>query len=371
MVLLLIIALFFLDYTVLIIYYGIKWASIKPPPVVEIKTYPRFSIIVPARNEEDNISALLNAIQQQAYPKDFYEIIVVDDGSTDGTRERLKFFQEIKCIELPNDHTNSGKKRAIEAGVAASINEWIVTTDADCIPGKNWLSAIAGYIHLRDPVFIAGPVHMQAAPTILGIFQEMDFMILQAITGAAASANQLSMCNGANLIYQKKAFEKVEGFKDIDHIASGDDMLLMYKIWKKFPGRVVYLKSKEAIVETKGQMTWANFFNQRIRWASKARSYQDKRILPVLIVVYLFNLAFLVLAIAATIDPFYWCWLLVALVAKTVVELPLFIGAASFFGRTQLALFYFIFQPLHILYTIVSGVFGQLGKYEWKGRKVR
>lgn len=371
MILLLIIAPFFLDYAALIIYYAIKWTSIKQPHAEQLKTLTRFSIVIPARNEERNISELITALQQQDYLKENYEIIVVDDGSTDDTVKRLKFFQDIKCIELPNDDANSGKKRAIETGIAAAQNEWIVTTDADCKPGTKWLATIAGYIGHHKPVMVAGPVHMRPSLTLLGVFQEMDFMILQAITGAAVSNNRSSMCNGANLVYQKKVFYEVEGFKDIDHIASGDDMLLMYKIWKKFPNQVVYLKSKQAIVETEGQMTWKDFFNQRIRWASKARSFQDRRVLPVLIVVYLFNLSFLVLTVAAIIHPFYWKFLLLLLVAKTLVELPLFISAGQFFGRAKLLPFYFIFQPLHILYTIVSGLFSQLGKYEWKGRRVR
>ena len=73
----------------------------------------------------------------------------------------------------------------------------------------------------------------------------MDFMVLQGITGAVVYKNNLSMCNGANLAYEKKAFYEVNGFAGIDHIASGDDMLLMHKIWKKYPDRVHYLKSKE------------------------------------------------------------------------------------------------------------------------------
>jgi biofilm PGA synthesis N-glycosyltransferase PgaC len=202
-------------------------------------------------------------------------------------------------------------------------------------------------------------------------FQAMDFMILQGITGAVVQREQLSMCNGANLAYEKKAFESVNGFAGIDTIASGDDMLLMYKIWKKFPKQVHYLKSPGAIVSTQPMQTWKQFFRQRIRWASKANKYEDKRFFPVLLLVYLFNLSFLALIIGGFFDYRYWIVLGFAWVAKTLVELPLFASAAKFFHKQWALKLFFFFQPLHILYTIISGLFGQFGKYEWKGRQVR
>jgi cellulose synthase/poly-beta-1,6-N-acetylglucosamine synthase-like glycosyltransferase len=113
----------------------------------------------------------------------------------------------------------------------------------------------------------------------------MDFMTLQGITGASVQKNILSMCNGANLAYEKEIFTRVNGFAGIDHIASGDDMLLMHKIWKQNPGKVHYLKSPDAIVTTQPMKTWNDFFDQRIRWASKATKYDDQRIIAVLFLV--------------------------------------------------------------------------------------
>ena len=178
------------------------------------------------------------------------------------------------------------------------------------------------------------------------------------------------MCNGANLAYQRKVFYDVNGFSGIDHIASGDDMLLMHKIWNEFPGKVHYLKSKEAIISTRAMKTWKDFFKQRIRWASKARHYGDKRIMPVLILVYLFNLCFLALVIAGFFCYYYWLYLGGLWLAKTIIELPFVFSVASFFNKQSLLKYFFFFQPLHIFYTIVSGLFGQFGKYEWKGRRV-
>ena len=179
------------------------------------------------------------------------------------------------------------------------------------------------------------------------------------------------MCNGANLAYERKIFYEVNGFGGIDHIASGDDMLLMHKVAKKYPDSIYYLKSPDAIVSTQPMTSWSSFFNQRIRWASKALHYNDKRIFPVLLLVYLFNFSFLVLLLAGWWNHLYWVFFLIAWIVKTMVELPLFYSIAGFFKKQWAIKWFFFFQPIHILYTIISGLFGQFGKYEWKGRKVK
>jgi cellulose synthase/poly-beta-1,6-N-acetylglucosamine synthase-like glycosyltransferase len=179
------------------------------------------------------------------------------------------------------------------------------------------------------------------------------------------------MCNGANLAYERQLFYDVDGFTGIDHIASGDDMLLMHKIAKKYPGRIHYLKSADAIVSTQPMSTWKHFFNQRIRWASKATHYDDKKIFWVLLLVYLFNFTFLVLLVAGFWLTVYWFVLAGLWIGKTIVELPFINSVARFFDKRALLKYYFFFQPLHIFYTLISGLLGQFGKYEWKGRKVR
>ena len=223
----------------------------------------------------------------------------------------------------------------------------------------------------KNSVFIAAPVVFVNNNSILQIFQSLDFLVLQGITAASVYKNVHSMCNGANLAYEKKAFYEVNGFSGIDTIASGDDMLLMHKIWKQYPGKVHYLKSKAAVVSTQPMKTCKTFFNQRIRWASKAKNYDDKRIIAVLLLVYLFNLSFPALAIADFWCWHYWLYLAGLWIAKTMIEFPFVAAVARFYKKQSLMKYFFFFQPLHILYTISSGLFGQFGKYEWKGRKVK
>ncbi len=331
----------------------------------------RVSVIIPARNEKENIGPLLEALQTQSYPKELFETIVVDDHSTDGTGEIVRMFPTVRLLQVKEDNINSYKKKAIETGIAAATGDLIVTTDADCLPPTQWLETITAFKEFKQAVFVTAPVSIDCNNSFVEAFQAMDFMVLQGITGASVHKKIHSMCNGANLCYERTAFDAVNGFTGIDHIASGDDMLLMYKIEKQFPGRIYYLKSKEAIVSTQAVNTWREFFSQRIRWASKARQYDDKRILPVLLLVYLFNLSFLVLLVACCWYPSWWKYIFAFWIAKTIVELPFFYNLAKFFDKRWAIPWFFFFQPIHILYTIVSGLFGQFGKYSWKGRTVK
>ena len=370
MILLYTVIALFIFYAFLIIYYWIAWKSI--PEHIDSTSLPqaKISVIIPARNEEKNIGQLLQALQEQSYSNELFEVIVVDDHSTDRTANVVQQFPTAKLFQLKEDNINSYKKKAIETAIAAASGELIVTTDADCLPPPNWLKTIASFKEEKDSVFIAAPVVIDCNSSALQVFQAMDFMVLQGITGAAVYKKQLSMCNGANLAYEQKAFNKVNGFTGIDNIASGDDMLLMHKIWKQYPDKVHYLKSKEAIVSTQPMKSWKDFFNQRIRWASKAKYYRDKRVIFVLLLVYFFNLSFLALAIAGFFCHNYWIYLAGLWLAKTIVELPFIYSVAAFFNKQSLVKYFFFFQPLHIFYTIVSGFLGQFGKYEWKGRRV-
>ncbi len=364
------IALFVL-YSMLVIYYWRAWQAI---PLYEPSSFPasiHISVIIPARNEEKNIGALLSSLDNQEYNRNFFEVIVVDDHSTDQTASIVRQFPSVKLIQLRDNNINSYKKKAIETGITAAAGDLIVTTDADCVVAEKWLLTIASFKEDRKAKFVSAPVSINCNSSIVQVFQAMDFMVLQGITGAVAERRQMSMCNGANLAYERDVFYEVSGFSGIDQIASGDDMLLMYKIAQRHPHDLHYLKSPSAIVSTQPAITWKEFFQQRIRWASKAAKYQDKRILPVLALVYLFNLLFVLLLIGTFWNLDFGIWALVLLVAKTLVELPLFCSVAQFFNKPWAIRWFFFFQPLHIIYTIAAGLFGQFGKYEWKGRKVR
>jgi cellulose synthase/poly-beta-1,6-N-acetylglucosamine synthase-like glycosyltransferase len=334
----------------------------------------QFTVIIPARNEAVNIKACVDSILNQDYPSDAFEIIVIDDFSEDDTafivQALSQQYPQVRLLQL-KDHCKEGetlayKKKAIEIAVTVAKGDWILTTDADCIVPKKWLHLYNAYIQEYQPSFVAAPVMFIKTAGILNQFQLLDFLALQGITAAAVGAGKHSMSNGANLGFEKTAFIAVGGYQGVDHIASGDDMFLMHKMKQTLHKPVGYLFHPDAIVLTAAMDTWKGFIMQRIRWASKARYYDDRSITMVLTLVYFFNLSFICLALLGS-----WSSLFIALAFKTFFELFFLESVAKFF-KMQPELKYFVFyQPIHIVYNIAAGLFGQLKTYSWKGRKVK
>ncbi len=380
----------FVLYAALILYYAISWKNIPTNDKRQTANEKRetlLSIIIPARNEQHNIAACLDSVCNQSYPKNLFEVIVIDDHSTDNTPAIVKKYaaQNVKLISLKDkvegQQLNSYKKKAIEIALTEANGELIITTDADCFVKENWLQTIAAFYQQTNAAFIAMPVLYDCSNRFIEIFQALDFMTLQGITGASVYKKIHSMCNGANLAYTRQAFEEVNGFKGIDNIASGDDMLLMHKIYKLQPDKVFFLKSQEVIVHTAPAKTIRDFFNQRIRWASKADKYDDKRIFWVLLLVYVFNLLLVALPVIAAVKNIqcsilniqfsildFWLCLLIG---KTIIELIFLLPVAKFFNKQSLLWLFPIAQPFHILYTVIAGWLGKFGSYEWKQRKVK
>ncbi len=364
------------------------------------KTVSTFiSVIIPARNEAQNISNILNDILKQNYTTDLFEIIVIDDNSEDDTHEiclhlaennlQLKVYKLNELLE--NTSTTVYKKRAIEVAVELAKGTLIITTDADCRVQKNWLRSIATFYEKEKPKLIAAPVCFQNDSTRFEKFQALDFCGMQAITGASLNMEMFNMANGANLAYEKQAFLDVNGYQYIDDKASGDDMLLVYKIAKKFSDNVKFLKDKNAIVFTEPQKTMSDFLQQRFRWTSKSRSYQDRRITIILGLVYLFVLSiwlnsfyFIGKSVYSIIFPdrtlialinflpvfLFFFMVLLQLICKCVIDYFFLKSASTFFKREDLMKSFFSSEIYHIWYIPFVGTFGNILSYNWKGRKL-
>jgi glycosyltransferase involved in cell wall biosynthesis len=374
----------FLVYAGLILAYRRAWKAI---PVFTSARAPgadarrrSISVLVPARNEEKMILDCLGSLALQRYPRALFEVIVIDDHSSDGTVQAVRSFEGDLSLRLllmaERKQPGNGmafKKSAIDAGVRAARGELIVTTDADCVFHPEWLSLLAACCEERDAAFIAAPVRigLVGRRSLLDIFQTLDFITLQGITGASVYRGWHSMCNGANLAYTAAAFEEAGGFRDIDSLPSGDDMLLMHKIALLHPDRVLYLKNREAIVNTHPARSWREFMHQRVRWASKADRYDDKRIFRVLLLVYVMNALLLLVGVGGFFDRRLGWFFLALLVLKTLVEYPFVREVASFFGQRPLMRYFALLQPLHIVYTVVVGWMGKFGSYDWKDRKIK
>jgi cellulose synthase/poly-beta-1,6-N-acetylglucosamine synthase-like glycosyltransferase len=207
--------------------------------------------------------------------------------------------------------------------------------------------------------------------SVVQTFQLIDFMSMQGITAAAHRLGLGNMSNGANFTFSKDAYIKAGGYSGVDQLASGDDYLLMMKLNKMEPGRVSYLKTREAIITTTPQPDWRSFLQQRIRWASKSGKYDDRRLTLILLLVYLFNVSFFVVFAAGFYDAIMFKWLAGMFVIKVFAEIIFLRPVAKFFGKEFAVKYLPVLQPIHILYIVVAGLFGFVGRYEWKGRRVR
>lgn len=333
------------------------------------------SILIAARNEEETIGNCLRDIMEQDYPSSLIEVIVVDDHSTDQTSQRVLAFKNknIKLIQLnENKALNSYKKRAITEAIAHSRGELIVTTDADCRAGPGWIRAISAAYLEGNSRLISSPVVYFEEATPFQKIQSLEFMYLIG-SGAACIANKVPFtCNGANLAYEKATFEAVGGFAGIDHLASGDDELLLHKIAKAYPGEVRFLKSHEAVVFTRPKETFEAFYQQRKRWASKSLIYRTK--LPV---VFAFFLGAYYVDMAANLviglwapAPFYLEIFVLQFAVKFTLEAIFLFRITRFFRRRELLAYLLPLDLLHGFYWLLMGIAGNSGKYTWKDRKV-
>ena len=329
------------------------------------------TVIIPARNESANIKACLSSLMAQTYPQSLMEIIVVDDASEDDTAEIVKNFPVKLIRNHPKPGTIAFKKQAIATGISQASGALILTTDADCIVANTWVSTMVNTLQSQRAYMVTGPVKMMPGNPFLSMFQSLDFAILQGITAASIGSGMHDMSSGANRAYVKSFYHEVGGFNGIDDIASGDDMLLMQKFSAQYPGSIGYAFSTDALVSTKTEPTWTLFLQQRIRWASKATRYKDPVLFRILLLVYVVNLWIIALLVMGIWSHRAFIFGLILMILKLIIEWRFVQRVLQFFSLSSLMRWFPIAQPLHILYTVVSGFFGQAGGYRWKGRNVK
>jgi poly-beta-1,6-N-acetyl-D-glucosamine synthase len=362
-------------YLAFIFYTRLKFKNIvnNKPKVSNNATNISFSILLPVRNEAVNIVAIINNVLQQSYTN--FELIVIDDFSDDETVALINNFsnQRLKLLQLSSTNIGIGKKNAIAYGVNNATNSFIVTLDADVTLHNTWLQTIANFID-KNPNCnaIAAPVLMHGQNTFLSNFQQIDFLTMQGITAVALNNNWFAMCNGANFIYRKSAYYAVQGFANINHVASGDDMLLLQKIMKLDATQVFYLLHNQAIALTPTEPTIKKFIQQRIRWASKATVYNNLKIKSVLLLIFLLNVCFV---FGLFCLPFAFknlgLPLFLALVLKTIIEYNFVAAVAKTFNKKYSFIKFFLMQAAHIFYIVSSALFSFVPNYSWKGRKTK
>lgn len=335
-----------------------------------------FSVIIPFRNEATHLPALLTSITQLQYPSSKVSFWFIDDDSEDDSSEIIHQFSqehpEIQIFILKNKRvSNSPKKDAIRTAIRQVKSTWIITTDADCVLPSNWLQLFNQEIFLKRPRMIAAPVTYTNTTSFFQYFQLLDFLSLQGTTIGSYGLRIPFMCNGANLAYQKEAFLAVQGFAGNDTIASGDDVFLLEKFIKKWPNRVQYLKSKDAIINTFPVNSFQELIAQRVRWASKSSNYNLVRGKFVGIVVMLMNLLFCLLPLLLLFTNVSWQLIAFVLFSKFIVDGILLFQTFQFTEQKFRFRRFIISTVLYPFFTIFVFLKSLFKSYTWKNREFK
>jgi len=340
--------------------------------------HTKVSVIVPFRNEKENMLPLLQSLSEQNFPSELLEVLLVDDNSNDHSGEIAKEY--ISKNELKNfllltlsDADGFSKKAALKKGIENSCGTLIITTDADCTFKKNWLRAIVNYYEQKKCRLISAPVVTDNRKGFFAKLQSFEFLSLVASGAGAMSANKPIMANGANLCFERSLYNELNGYNTHDCYASGDDVFFLFEAKEhcKDNKELCFLKDHESIVITQGPRNLKEFLHQRIRWASKSTAYKDTLAVFTALIIFLFNLSIPVLLLCGIFN--FWFALIAAMLftVKLFLDFPLLFSAARFVGRSELIWYYFPMQMIYPFYIMIAAVLSFLMKFEWKGRKRR
>ena len=329
---------------------------------------PTFSVIIAVRNEEKNCESLIKSLAKQDYPAQLFEVIIIDDHSTDNT---FSILQEL-TKDLPNFiikeslEDSVGKKAAISLARTFAKNDFYIFTDGDCSFGNKWISSYAKYITKEKDVFLFGAVnHVRENSFVQKLFT-LDFLSMVGTQAGLAQNNHAFSCNAANMCISRN----IANLSSNNKFASGDDVFLLHsaKKTKKIP--IVFVKEKDAMVYTNPPKDINHFLQQRIRWSSKSSGYTDFDSIYISSIVYITSASIFTVGITS-IFLFQFFWLFVFLLAsKTIIDLVFFSYILRFFGKNHLTLLSIPFQLFYYIYITLIPIFALVSPLKWKGRKI-
>lgn len=365
-----------LSYALFTLVLVVLWSRLRSFQPSQKNASTTISVLIPVRNEEENIIALLEDLNLQTLPTENYEVIVIDDASTDTTAQLVKDFAttanyRLHLLQLPDKASSSPKKRAIETAITQATGTLIVTTDGDCRVHPGWLSAFLDCFESTGAKAISGPVTFTKEEYLTDHLQTIEFSSLIGSGACAIAAGTPTMCNGANFCYPKEVFLEVGGFEGSRHVASGDDEFLMHKIAAKYPGHIQFLKNPEAVVQTEPHRSWSQFYRQRKRWASKWKHYKTPA--PIVLAAYIFfcNFSLLAACFFALFGQLSFTSFLIIVAVKWLPEWLLLGIILRFLGKGKSIPLIPLVQVFYPLYVTLFGLVSQKGEYSWKGRKLQ
>lgn len=333
------------------------------------KTNKKVSILIAAKNEEQNILKPLQSLVNQLFDKNNFEIIIIDDNSTDLTFEVVSEFMKrhpdlkIRLVKAEG----CGKKQAVSQALHLAENEVIMVTDADCELPPRWIEKIVSFMVTNDLKMVLGPVLLSPCDTFFEKIQVLEHLSLIASTAGSAAIGMPVMCNGANMAYDRLAALEVEKYRTDMNIASGDDVFLMEQFSKHYGSRSIdFLMDMDAIVKTLSMPDLKSFFRQRRRWVSKTKAYTSWKIIVTALVVLMFNLSIVGLFVGGFFHPAFFLVFALFTLMKFMVDYPILRKITDFMNQRELMKWAFPLEfvyPFYVVFTAFSGIFL---KVKWK-----
>lgn len=373
MALLLILALLLLlCYTLLMLIYFTGLMIMKDVGQEDWHPQQEVSLVIPFRNEVKHLPGIIADLLAQDYPAHLFSVLLVNDHSTDGSREVVRSITEkhghFALLDLPAG--KSGKKEAIAFALSKVSSSWVMQTDADCRVGSGFLSSNMSHQLLHSSDLVAGMVSTgQARGGFLEAFERLDLLALNACGAGSFAVERPIMCSGANLLYSMDLYRESRIFDPSALVQSGDDMFLLIAA-RKLRRRVSFNVSKESLVLTAPAEGVFTLIRQRIRWGAKSVHYGMAGIQSVALLVSLVSLLIWLSPLWIFLRPELWEWILGGMGLKLLVDFLIIFAASRKTGQTLTLWWYLPVALLHPLYmaAVILGSFQ--GKSTWKGRTV-
>lgn len=332
----------------------------------------KVSVLIAARNEEENIENILLSLYNQTFPKELFEVIIIDDHSEDNTKTIIdNFINNNKDFNMQVFISEGkGKKAAISQALHKAKNHLIIVTDADCILNTLWIENIVAFYQKTKSKMILAPVLLTPSNTLFEKMQVLEHLSLMGSTAGSAAIGFPVMCNGANMAYEREAALEVEKLRHDFNIPSGDDMFLLEQFVKNYGYKnVKFLLSKSAIVKTKTCKTIKDFFKQRRRWVSKTKSYTNWKIITTALIVFFFNISIISLLISAFFIPALWSLYVLLTLLKFFIDFPLLKNITNFMNQSNLMKWTLPLEFIYPFYVTFTAISGLLINVSWKGQK--
>jgi cellulose synthase/poly-beta-1,6-N-acetylglucosamine synthase-like glycosyltransferase len=334
-----------------------------------IASFPNVSVVVAARNEEENIERCLRSILQVDYPADKLEVVVADDGSTDRTPEIIsKIKQEhnnLKVIRIESQINNlKGKANALAQAIAQTNGEFIFLTDADCEVPRTWIKGMLR--HFDEKTGVASGVTIIETGKIFYGMQSLDWAFLLSVAAAVGRLFKPVGCIGNNMAFRKEAYIECGGYQNLKFSIT-EDFALFKAITENGKWGYAFPVDLETLVISKPVKTLKELYHQKKRWGTGGL---DTGLLGIAVMSGGFIFHLLLILSPLLIEKI--SSLLISLVLKFFIDGAFLFKTLRKFKKTSLLKYLPFFELYYIIYVVVLPFvvfFG--GKTVWKDRKYK